>query len=185
MMLEHDGGRLEVLWGDAADTKPENGSTRVHAGSLPPPDVWTRLEVPMEKIPTLVGRTLSGVTFSIDRGRVVLDRPGWLEHSTQNVQHPVDRVSGEIPAVRGEQGLWIGGIPVLKPTWATVEFRSVQKHPSRAVPAVEIVPTVDRPPSIAMELPGGDLVLSVPIDVDVEAQVFDDWGIDEVAVPWT
>ncbi len=182
MMLEHDGGRLEVLWGDAADTKPENGSTRVHAGSLPPPDVWTRLEVPMEKIPTLVGRTLSGVTFSIDRGRVVLDRPGWLEHSTQNVQHPVDRVSGEIPAVRGEQGLWIGGIPVLKPTWATVEFRSVQKHPSRAVPAVEIVPTVDRPPSIAMELPGGDLVLSVPIDVDVEAQVFDDWGIDQVAV---
>lgn len=112
------------------------------------------------KIPTLVGRTLSGVTFSIDRGRVVLDRPGWLEHSTQNVQHPVDRVSGEIPAVRGEQGLWIGGIPVLKPTWATVEFRSVQKHPSRAVPAVEIVPTVDRPPSIAMELPGGSRVVS-------------------------
>lgn len=182
MILEHDGGRLEVLWGDAADTKPENGSTRVQAGSLPPPDVWTRLEVPMETIPTLVGRTLSGVTFSIDRGRVVLDRPGWLEHSTQNVQHPVDRVSGEIPAIRDEQGLWIGKIPVLKPTWATVEFRSLQEHPSRAVPAVEIVPTVDRPPSIAMELPGGDLVLPVAIDVDVEAQVFDDWGIDEVAV---
>ena len=210
MLLECDDSRMELVWGDAAAVAPAKGVLRFVAGPLPPPGEWVRLTAELKDLPQLklVGRIMTAVTFSVDRGRVLLDRPGWVDRTTQSVQQPVDRpiepipvrrlakseteshvrsIASSEPATGSVTGLvatqtWIGGVPVEKPVWASIEFRSAAGHPSLPVPAVEIAPTIDRPPSIVVEQPPALLSLRIADDVEIQGRVFDDWGLDSIAV---
>jgi hypothetical protein len=123
------------------------------------------------------------VTFRVDRGRVALDRPGWLMRSSETVDVPVDTPVGDVAAVREANDAWLTKVTVDGPRLATIEFRSSKGHPSLPRPAVEIVPTVDRPPSLVVHEPQDTVVLEAPIDVEVVAEAFDDWGLDEIGFP--
>jgi len=220
MLLDCEGGRTELVWGDAGSAPPPQGFARVVAGPLPTPGAWTRLSKPLAELPQLIGRSVGSVTFSIDRGRVLLDRPGWVERSTESVSEPVDHPTGSLPMRRDEAGAtdaasaggtalagsvasagsaasagaegaapqtpqraaWIGGLPVAAATWAALEFRSREGHPTLPQAAVEIVPTVDKPPAIIVEDPPEVLTLEVVDDLPLRGRVFDDWGIDAVLV---
>jgi len=189
MLLEQEKIRLELVWGDADAVPPAKGVLRVVAGPLPPPGEWVRLMAPLKSLPQLVGRPVTGVTFSVDRGRLQLDRPGWVDRTTQSVQQPVDRPIGELPVRRSDPHAadvaaqsWIGGVPVEKPVWATIGFRSAAGHASLPMPAVEISPTIDRPPSIVVDDPPATLTLQVADDVKIRGQAFDDWGLDRIFV---
>jgi hypothetical protein len=189
MLLEQEKTRLELVWGDAEAIAPAKGVLRVVAGPLPPPGEWVRLTSPLTALPQLVGRPVTGVAFSIDRGRLLLDRPGWVDRSTQSVQQPVDRRVGELPVRRSEahaagvaSETWIGGVPVEKPVWASIGFTSAAGHQSLPMPAVEIAPTIDRPPSIVIDEPSPTLTLEVADDVEIRGQAFDDWGLDRISV---
>lgn len=188
LRLDHDRGRTVVIWGDAAKAAPVSNAARVVAGPLPAPGEWARLTAPMRLLAPIAGKPISGAAFSVDRGRAVFDRPGWVDRTQERVKQPVDRPAGAIPLVRSEGGdpseeaAWLGRVPVEKPVWATIEFRSVQGHASLPVPPVEIVPTVDRPPSIVVDTMPETLTLQVADDVPVTGRGFDDWGIDQVSV---
>ena len=221
MQLVHDGGAVEVVWGnDDAGPPADLRVPRVVAGSLPEPGTWGRVSASLATLPLLVGRAVTGVTFGIDKGRVLLDRPGWMERSMQPVQQPVDRTLEEIAARRidptaGEgsdvgPATWLAALPVIPrepvgegepaaaakspsgrsqpkgqstsgAVWATLEFRSPQGHPSRALPPVEIIGTLDRPPSLVVEEPQSELIQLTALDeFELVAHLFDDWGIDMV-----
>ena len=189
MLLEQEKTRLELVWGDADAVAPAKGVLRVVAGPLPPPGEWVRLMTPLTALPQLVGRPVTGVTFSVDRGRLQLDRPGWVDRTTQSVQQPVDRPIGELPVRRSESHAadvvsqnWISGVPVEKPVWASIGFTSAAGHASLPIPAVEIAPTIDRPPSIVVDDPPATLTLQVADDVEIRCQAFDDWGLDRISV---
>jgi hypothetical protein len=209
MLLEVEGGRTELVWGDASSAPPAQGFTRVVVGPLPTPGAWARLSKPLGELPQLVGRTVGAVSFSIDRGRVLLDRPGWVETSTETVSEPVDHPSGSLamkpdesaattatgaaPATVAAAGggadtagrghaTWTGGVPVAAPTWAALEFRSREGHPTLPQAPVEIVPTVDKPPALIVEDPPEVLTLEVADDLPLRGRGFDDWGIDAVLV---
>lgn len=189
MLLEQEKTRLELVWGDADAVPPARGVLRFVAGPLPPPGEWVRLMAPLKSLPQLVGRPVTGVTFSVDRGRLQLDRPGWVDRTTQSVQQPVDRTVGELPVRRSEahaadvvSQTWIGGVPVEKPVWASIGFTSAAGHQSLPMPAVEIAPTIDRPPSIVIDEPSPTLTLQVADDVEIRGQALDDWGLDRIAV---
>lgn len=102
--LEHGTGRTELLWGDAAATKPPATARRIEAGPLPTPGEWTRLTVPLKSLGHLAGQPITGATFAIDRGRMLVDRPGWVERSEEVVSRPVDSPVGEIALVRVDAG---------------------------------------------------------------------------------
>jgi hypothetical protein len=222
MQLVHEGGAVEVVWGnDEAGPAADLRVPRIVAGPLPEPGSWRRVAAPLATLPLLVGRSVTGVTFGIDKGRMLLDRPGWVERSMQPVQQPVDRTLEEIAATRvepaegegggaGGQSTWRAGMPVTlrpaktvpepeaaehssprqarrkaqatsEPVWATLEFRSPQGHPSRALPPVEIIGTIDRPPSLVVEEPQSELIQMTALDeFELVAHLFDDWGIDMV-----
>lgn len=209
--LAHDGGAVELLWGDeGAGPAADLRVPRVVVGPLPEAGRWERLTVALDRVPQVVGRAVESMKVTIDRGRMLLDRPGWTERSMKPVEHPVDRPIGEIAARREDPGAdagvgkgtgWIATVPVgdarreagtagagvpggdTRPVWATLEFVNAQGHPSRAAAAVEIVGTTDRPPSLVVEEPQSELLqLSSLDDVRVVAHLFDDWGIDQVAV---
>ena len=189
MLLEQEKIRLELVWGDADAVPPAKGVLRVVAGPLPPPGEWMRLMAPLKSLPQLVGRPVTGVTFSVDRGRLQLDRPGWVDRTTQSVQQPVDQPVGELPVRRSDTHAaavaaqsWIGGVPVEKPVWATIGFTSAAGHASLPMPPVEIAPTIDRPPSIVVDDPPATLTLQVADDVEIRGQAFDDWGLDRIFV---
>jgi hypothetical protein len=189
MLLEQEKTRLELVWGDADAVPPAKGVLRVVAGPLPPPGEWVRLMAPLKALPQVVGRPVTGVAFSVDRGRLQLDRPGWVDRTTQSVQQPVDRPVGELPVRRTDTHAagvgpqtWISGVPVAKPVWATIGFTSAAGHASLPMPAVEIAPTIDRPPSIVVDDPPATLTLQVADDVKIRGQAFDDWGLDRIFV---
>jgi len=103
MQLVHEGGAVEVVWGDDANGPAADLRVpRFVAGPLPAPGEWGRVSASLASLPLLVGRAVTGVTFAVDRGRMFLDRPGWLERSMQPVQKPVDRTVEEIAARRDE-----------------------------------------------------------------------------------
>jgi hypothetical protein len=77
---------------------------------------------------------------------------------------------------------WNGGVPVEKPVWASIGFTSAAGHASLPMPAVEIAPTIDRPPSIVVDEPSPTLTLQVADDVKIRGQAFDDWGLDRILV---
>ena len=189
MLLEQEKTRIELVWGDADAVSPAKGVLRVVAGPLPPPGEWVRLMAPLKSLPQVVGRPVTGVTFSADRGRLLLDRPGWVDRTTQSVQQPVDRPVGELPVQRSDahaagvpSQTWIGGVPVEKPVWVTIGFRSGAGHASLPMPTVEIAPTIDLPPSIVVDDPPATLTLQVADDVAIRCQAFDDWGLDRILV---
>ena len=189
MLLEQEKTGIELVWGDAGAVQQAKGVLRVVAGPLPPPGEWVRLMAPLKSLPQLVGRPVTGVTFRVDHGRLLLDRPGWVDQTTQSVQQPVDRPVGELPVRRSEvhaagvgSQTWIGGVPVEKPVWASIGFRSEAGYASLPMPAVEIAATIDRPPSIVVDEPPATLTLQVADDVEIRGQAFDDWGLDRVFV---
>ena len=194
LLLEHDRGRTELVWGDVAAAPPVSAAARVSAGPLPPPGDWARLTVPMKLLAGIAGQAVGGMTVSVDRGRLLLDRPGWVERSEEVVKQPVDHPAGEISLARvattpnasaesvAADTPWLGRVPVEKPLWTTIEFRSPQGHPNLPSPAVEILPTVDRPPSIVVDNTSETVTLKVADDVPLRGRGFDDWGIDELSV---
>jgi hypothetical protein len=206
MQLVHDGGAVEVVWGDDAVGPPADLRVpRVVAGPLPEPGDWARVSAPLSTLPLLVGRSIGGVTFSIDRGRMFLDRPGLVERSMQPVQHPLDTTIGEIAASRVDDGgadraasRWLAALPITaadlappqgagpagrpQPRFASLEFSNPQGHRSRPQPPVEILATFDRPPSLVVEEPQSELIQLTALDeFAVAAHLFDDWGIDQIA----
>ena len=204
MQLAHEGGGLELVWGDDAAGPPADLRVpRVVVGPLPRAGEWARVTAALSALPQIVGRPITAVTFAIDKGRMLLDRPGWMERSMQPLQQPVDHSLGELPLRRKYDGgeteasgstTWLGELSVAAPAadsgatarpnpfWATLELQSAQGHPSRPLAPVEILATVDRPPSLVVEEPQAESLSLLPGDeVDVSVLVFDDWGIDQVA----
>lgn len=208
--FEHDGGRDEIVWGDAEAAPPASSARRFVAGPLPEPGAWTRLLAPLAKLAPLAGRRVTTATFSIDGGRIHLDRPGWVERVEETVQKPVDRPTGSIalalrpdqprtadaptdaddvaatgseaaPGPRGSRW-WTGGVPVEHPRRAALEFSSARGDRNLPDPAVEIVPTVDRPPVIVVRDVPETLTLERPDDVPLAGSAFDDWGLDRLEI---
>ncbi|MBU6276019.1 MAG: hypothetical protein KGQ61_05250 [Planctomycetes bacterium] len=184
--LESETVRLEIVWGDGSGA-PVEGVRRFVAGPLPEPGAWTRLWAPLASLPALAGRSVGTATFEVDGGRAVLDRPGWMTRGTRRVERAVDRETGRVAARREatagtDGGRWLAAVPVAARTWATVSFVDAHGHRSVPVPPVEIVPTVDRPPALVVASPAEMLPLEVPDDVVIEAEAFDDWGIDSIAI---
>jgi hypothetical protein len=192
MLLDHQAGRTELVWGAVDKAPPGPGVARVAAGPLPAPGSWSRLTAPLKSAANLAGQTVTGVTFSVDRGRILLDRPGWVERSEEAVTQPVDTRQGAIPLARiatpteapglPPESRWLGEAPVAQPVWASIELRSAQGHANRPAPPVEIVPTIDAPPSIVVDKAQEVLTLKVADDVPIRGRGFDDWGIDAVSV---
>ena len=194
--LEHPSGRTELVWGDATQAPPAPGAARVAAGPLPAAGVWTRLTAPMTSLANLAGQAVTGATFSVDRGRILLDRPGWVERSEEEVMQSIDTPTGRIALARTPVpaaasnvtpgptagSAWGGSVPVADPTWVAIELRSRQGHPSLPAPPVELVPTIDAPPSIVVDATPETLTLKVAADVPIRGHGFDDWGIDAVSV---
>jgi hypothetical protein len=130
-----------------------------------------------------------------------LDRPGLVVRSMRPEQRAIDTPIGEIAATKingtegdGSTSRWLAAVPVVEPPkkgapagrpqpqWATLEFANSQGHRSRPQPPVEIVATVDRPPSLVVEEPQSELIQLTALDeFAVAAHLFDDWGIDQIA----
>jgi len=205
MLLEYDGGRTEIVWGEAEAIPPAPSAARFVAGPLEAAGRWTRCLAPLSKLPQLAGRSVHAVTFRIDAGRLLLDRPGWVEQTLESGLAPIDFPTGDSPfdrsvaagvpvqqaAARPEAGVspeadgpeaWQAGIEVMRSTFAGLTFENRLGYPSLPVAPVEIVPTLDRPPSIHIDLPPPSLTLAVADDIPLSARVFDDWGIDAVLI---
>lgn len=194
VVLEHGQGRTELLWGDAATSKPPANTSRIEAGPLPTPGEWARLTVPLKSLGHLAGQPVTGATFAVDRGRMLVDRPGWVERSEEVVSRPVDTPMGEIPLLPADAaepgpatgqldaGLWMAAVPVAKPIWVAATFRSRQGHASLPAQPLEIAPTIDRAPSIVVDAIPEAMVLKAAVDLPITGSGFDDWGIDEICV---
>jgi len=201
VLLEHGQSKTELLWGDAAEAPAAAGVTRILAGPLPRAGEWSRLTVPMKSLAHAAGQPVTAATFVVDRGRLLLDRPGWVERSEEEITRPVDTPVGEIPLAAAAQEAtgprsvekrsanelpagdhWFAALPVDKPLSVTAEVRSRRGHANLPTPPIDVVPTVDRPPSIVVDGMPETLVLKAPDDVPVTGRGFDDWGIDEICV---
>ncbi|MDA1039490.1 MAG: hypothetical protein O3A37_04270 [Planctomycetota bacterium] len=174
------GRRLEVVWGDAS-LIPEVGAKRIVAGPLPASNEWTRLEVPLAgAAQEITGHAVDAFSLRLDRGRLLVDRPGWLVRGSQSIEEPIETLVGNVVAIPEDNGRWLTRVTVDAPRMAAIEFRSSRGHPTLPRPGVEIVPTVDKPPSLVVQEPPASILLEAPIDVPVAAEVFDDWGLDEI-----
>lgn len=205
MLLEYDGGRTEIVWGEAEAITPAPSANRFVAGPLGEPGRWTRCLAPLSKLPQLAGKSVNAVTFRIDSGRLLLDRPGWVEQTLESGLEPIDFPTGDSPFDRSEAAdvsarqaagqpesvgstaadghqTWQAGYEVLRSTFAGLTFENRLGYSSLPVAPVEIVPTADRPPSIVVDVPPTSLTLAVADDIQVSAQAFDDWGIDAVLI---
>lgn len=210
LMLEYDGGRTEIVWGDDAAAPRAERAHRHVAGPLPPAGSWTRLTASLQGLPHLAGRSVTAATFAIDAGRMYLDRPGWVERREETERRPVDQSVGTISMARDDDaepatphgdphiddtsraaphpqhaastGTWRGGVPVERPLRAALEFRSALGHTNLPDPPVDIVPTVDRPPAIVVSGMPDTLTLSKPDDVPLTGGGFDDWGLDRIDI---
>jgi hypothetical protein len=179
--------KVELVWGDGGG-QPAKGVQRFVAGPLPEPGEWTRLWAPLASLPALAGRTVVAATFRADGGRAVLDRPGWLTRGTRLVERTVDREEARLPAERVAGSAadvvsrWRVGVLVDRRRFMTLSFADAHGHPSLPVPPIEIAPTVDRPPALAIAAPGDMLALELVDDVIIHGEAFDDWGVDQIAV---
>jgi hypothetical protein len=99
MLLEYEGGRTEIVWGNAEAIPPAPAASRFLAGPLGEPGGWMRCLAPLARLPQLAGRSVQSVTFSIDSGRVLLDRPGWVERSREAVLTATDFPTASNPFV--------------------------------------------------------------------------------------
>lgn len=188
LRLDHDRGRTVIVWGDATRAPLVTDAVKIVAGPLPTPGHWARLTAPMRLLAAIAGKPVGGAAFSVDRGRAVFDRPGWVDRTEEKIRQPVDHPVDTIKLARSaardaSQGeAWVGHVPVKNPVWATVELQSPHGHTSLPVPPVEIVPKVDRPPSIMVDTMPETLTLQVADDVPITGRGFDDWGIDQISV---
>jgi hypothetical protein len=210
LLLEYDGGRTEIVWGDDAAAPRAERTHRHAAGPLPPAGSWTRLVAPLHDLGHLAGRSVTAATFAIDAGRIHLDRPGWVERREEIERRPVDRPAGTIGMARDDDagpampqtdphpvdgshaaphphhaastGTWRGSVPVQRPLRAALEFLSARGHANLPDPPVDIAPTVDRPPAIVVSGVPETLTLSKADDVPLTGGAFDDWGLDRIDI---
>jgi hypothetical protein len=77
-----------MVWGDPLPESEQQKSAAeqlhaVHVGQLPVTGKWVRLEVPLDQVLGRAGEepvAFDGVSFEIDKGRVLFDRAGNDQH---------------------------------------------------------------------------------------------------------
>lgn len=86
IMLQFNDGKWEhrAYWGgNHIDWGKDKSPSRFHAGALPKPGEWTRLEVPAEKVGLQPGARLNGWAFTQFDGTVFWDKAGIISKESQ------------------------------------------------------------------------------------------------------
>jgi hypothetical protein len=68
-----DGSRGGAYWGESTNFGDETQANMIDMGALPPIDVWTRMEIPINAL-GLAGKTLSRIVFGHQDGQVWFER---------------------------------------------------------------------------------------------------------------
>ncbi|MAE59911.1 MAG: hypothetical protein CMJ49_00990 [Planctomycetaceae bacterium] len=163
---------------------------------------WVRLAAPVSGFAGGEGEALllTGATFSVDGGDVMLDRMGVFRKGTAVVRKSTltttrtiemsrveDSRSGEGRPGDEERGgerasHWEGRVDVDQDCFYRLTFKNSEGHASASMEPVVVLATTDQPPTVLIEKPGKDLLLDEPTVVPVMARAFDDYGVKLVAV---
>jgi hypothetical protein len=180
IMLEwHDGDGWEhrAYWGADRIREGKPGTpSRFDAGELPAAGQWVRLEVPAAKV-GLEGKTLRGLAFKLHGGQCYWGRVG-----TVQIEEPSVRVVKRLPMKAAGEDRWVGRFPLVGRGLFRAELRNTQGHPNKPMKELRYVALPDKPPYVALERQGSELVLSKAATVQLTIAAFDDYGLDEVAL---
>ncbi|HJT75870.1 MAG TPA: hypothetical protein VJ739_01605 [Gemmataceae bacterium] len=144
-----------------------------HAGPLPKPGAWARLEVPAEAV-GLAGKALRGMSFKVQGGQVYWSRAGALP--------PVLGVKESFPLRAAGDNEWSGRFPLHGTGLYRVELRNELGYANKTVKEAKYVAIPDNAPQIVLERPGTDLVLSEPGKVPLVLTAYDDFGLLDVTL---
>lgn len=179
---------LELAWGapPPAGTPAKPNTRTAEMGPIPVFGNWVRLEA---EGPKLLGGALaaplplSGVTFSIDKGRAYIDRVGAIQRKKETIQKQTLEPTATIPMAKDEKsGEWRGHIPVQVDGSYSVEFFNQRNDASRVMKPVSILCTVDQPPAVIVEKPGTSLTIEKAEPIPMMVRAFDDYGVLDVGL---
>ncbi len=179
---------LELAWGTppppGTPAKPNTRTTEM--GPIPVFGNWVRLEAEGSKLlggALSVPLPLSGVTFSIDKGRAWIDRVGALQRKVETIQKQTLEPTATIPMTHDpKSGEWRGEIPVQTDGSYAVEFFNARHDANPAMKPVSILCTVDQPPAVVVEKPGTSITIDKVEPIPMMVRAFDDYGVLEVGL---
>ena len=149
IMLEwHDGDSWEhrAFWGLDNILEGKLGTaSRRRAGALPPTGKWVRLEVPAAGV-GLEGKTLRGVAFKVDGGKVMWGRTGTVQVDEASV-----KVVKTFPMRQEAGGRWMGSFPLVGSGLFRAELKSEHGHPNKPMKELKYVALTDKAPYVALE----------------------------------
>jgi hypothetical protein len=179
MLQWHDGQGWEhgAYWGaDRIHEGKAKSPARRHVGPLPSAGQWVRLEVPAADV-GLEEKTLKGMSFILHGGQCYWGRTG-----TVQVEEPGVAVVKSFPMHRNEDGTWAGRFPLVGKGLFRAELANRQGHPNKPMKELEFVSLPDRPPTVALDRQGTEMVLSKPAAIPLSIAAFDDYGLAEISV---
>jgi hypothetical protein len=183
IMLEwHDGAGWEhrAYWGEDLSKRGQAYTASRHfVGKLPPAGRWVRLEVPAAEV-GLDGKALHGMGFQVVGGQAVWQAAGSLppSHLEQKVMVPDQRFA--MKSYRDKW--WTGHFPLHGEGFFRVEVRDALGHPNQVMKESKFSSLPDNPPTIVLEKPGPELLMSTPGKVTLAMKAYDDYGLKEIAV---
>ena len=182
MLQWNDGAGWEhrAYWGEEKIPNGQpNTASRHPMGPLPPAGEWVRLEVPAAAV-GLAGGTIRGMAFTLSGGQCIWHRAGALPSAHKERQELV--VASRTPMTSAGQGRWAGRFPLDRDGLYRVELRNELKYANKSMAPGRLTATPDNPPTVALERPGTDLVLSAPAKVPLVISARDDFGLADVTL---
>ena len=182
MLQWHDGQDWEhrAFWGkDQINQGKLNSPSRQSMGELPATGRWVRLEVPASAV-NLEGKTLHGMTFTLNGGQCFWSRAGTLPARYQMVSEMMP--FRNFAMSRLDDTRWSGRFPLEGEGFYRVELRNELGYANKTMKEGKYLAIRDLPPQVIVERPGSDLVLSEPSKVPLVIAAYDDYGLADVTL---
>ena len=209
--IDSEQKRYRMVWGDPLPESEQQKSAAeqlhaVHVGQLPVTGKWVRLEVPLDQVLGRAGEepvAFDGVSFEIDKGRVLFDRAGKVlrQKKTISTSKPeqtqtiamrfvpdetgTDDTSVDRAAADGEvdtPGVWTADIPIDVECLFAIEFRDALGQTNALTKPMPVIVTDDLPPTVFIEKPGRSITIMESEPVPLVIRALDDYGVQRVGL---
>lgn len=196
----HDGKDWEhrAYWG--ADKIPLGTTatvSRQRIGELPAAGEWVRLEIPARAV-GMAGKKLHGISFTLFGGQCKWNRTGAIDpamirerafvvraRQPMEASPPSDETesSSHNDSERDDSdSRWSGSFPLASDGFYRIQFENQLGYASKPVKEAKFTAVADKPPQVALEKPGTDLVLSEPQKVPLFIRAYDDFGLSDIVL---